>query len=55
MTCTEQNNEALDGPPVPSPSTPGSSSPIEVHVTLGTWHRRPWRARSSSRAAVRSA
>ena len=34
MTCTEQNNEALDGPPVPSSSTPGSSSSIEVHVTL---------------------
>ena len=34
MTCTEENNEQLDGPPVPSSSTAGSSSSIEVHVTL---------------------
>lgn len=34
MTCTEQNNEQLDGRPVPSSSTPGSSSSVEVHVTL---------------------
>jgi len=34
MTCTEHNNEALDGPPVPSSSTSGSSGSIEIHVTL---------------------
>jgi len=34
MTCTEQNNEGLDAPPVPSSTTPGSSTPAEVHVTL---------------------
>ena len=34
MRCVEQNNEALDGPPVPSSPAPGSSSPIEVTVTM---------------------
>jgi len=33
-TCTEQNNEELDGPPVPGSSTSGSSSAAEREITL---------------------